>query len=202
MKKIPTLFIRKFLGKDSFILTKTVTPGYEWVLSGEGVATIKIDGSCTAIINGTFYKRYDAKRGKQPPLDAIPCCPSDPITGHWPHWVIVGNNEKADQWFLSAYENAGGKTLADGTYEAIGPHFQNNPYGLTEDILKRHGTQIVEVERTFEGIKEYLEKNYVEGIVFWKDGVPQCKIRRRDFGFPWNKDGNLKKASLQKSNDF
>lgn len=26
----------------------------------------------------------------------------------------------------------------------------------------------------------------MEGIVFWKDGEPKCKIKRSDFGFPWN----------------
>lgn len=26
---------------------------------------------------------------------------------------------------------------------------------------------------------------FAEGIVFWKDGQPQCKIKRSDFGFPW-----------------
>lgn len=25
----------------------------------------------------------------------------------------------------------------------------------------------------------------LEGIVFWKDGQPQCKIKRTDFGFSW-----------------
>ena len=25
----------------------------------------------------------------------------------------------------------------------------------------------------------------IKGIVFWKDGQPQCKIKRSDFGFPW-----------------
>lgn len=28
---------------------------------------------------------------------------------------------------------------------------------------------------------------FAEGIVFWKDGQPQCKIKRSDFGFPWGK---------------
>ncbi len=31
----------------------------------------------------------------------------------------------------------------------------------------------------------YLENQYIEGIVFWKDGQPQCKIKRSDFAFPW-----------------
>lgn len=25
----------------------------------------------------------------------------------------------------------------------------------------------------------------IEGIVFWKDGEPRCKIKRSDFGFEW-----------------
>lgn len=52
MKKIPTLFVRNFINKNEFILTKEVTPGMKWVLEGKGIATVKIDGSCTAIING------------------------------------------------------------------------------------------------------------------------------------------------------
>lgn len=190
MKKIPTLFVREFLGDHSFILTDKVTPGMEWVLKGEGVATVKLDGSCTAIIDGVFYKRYDAKQGKQPPSGAIPCCGPDPITKHWPHWVKVEADDNANRWLLDAYKNSDGDKLSDGTYEAIGPHFQSNPYGLTKDVLERHGTKIIDVPRTFDGIKNYLEKNNIEGIVFWKDGEPKCKIKRRDFGFCWNK-GNI-----------
>lgn len=31
----------------------------------------------------------------------------------------------------------------------------------------------------------YLSEHYIEGIVFWKDGEPKCKIKRSDFGFKW-----------------
>lgn len=186
MKKIPTLFVREFRGKGDFTLTDVVTPGMEWVLNGEGDATVKMDGSATAIIDGVFYKRYDAKNGKTPPQDAIPCSDPDPVTGHWPHWVKVDPNDPADLWLCCAHLNSGGNYLPDGTYEAIGPHFRANPYNLNRDILERHGIRVVNVPRTFEGIKEYLAENYVEGLVFWKDGQPQCKIRRKDYGFPWN----------------
>lgn len=73
----------------------------------------------------------------------------------------------------------------DCTYEAIGQHFNGNHYGLQEDYLEPHGARVIEVERSFEGIKKYLEENYIEGIVFWKDGEPKCKIKRSDFGFEW-----------------
>lgn len=41
----------------------------------------------------------------------------------------------------------------------------------------------------FEGIRDYLKEHYIEGIVFWKDGEPRCKIKRSDFGFEWNGGG-------------
>lgn len=180
MKKIPTLFERVFEGHKIKTITDKVTPGMEWVLEGKGEATIKIDGCCCAIINGELYKRYDAKKGKTPPAGAIPCCDPDPVTGHWPHWLKVDANNPADKWFLAALEAAqtghrrdeDGDDLPGGTYEAIGPHFQGNPYNLTYDKLVPHGWEVVEVERTFEGIKKYLEEHEIEGLV-------------SDFGLEW-----------------
>lgn len=191
MKKIPTLFERVYENHKVVDVLPNVTEGMQWVLDGKGIATVKIDGSCCAIINGEFYKRYDAKKGKKPPIGAIPCCEPDEITGHHPHWVKVDENNPADKWFLEAYyitsmyTNQGLK-LEDGTYEAVGKHFQGNPYNYEDDILAKHGKEVVEVERTFNGIKKYLEENIIEGLVFWKDGEPQCKIKRTDFGFRWN----------------
>ena len=186
MKKIPTLFERKYENGKIVEILNQVTPGMEWVLAGKGKATLKMDGSCCAIMNGVFYKRYDAKRGKIPPADAIACCEPDLITGHWPHWLPVDKDKAEDKWFIEAYQNSDGKSLPDGTYEAIGPHFQSNPYNLENDQLVRHGETEIEVERTFEGIRDYLETRYIEGIVFWLDGEPKCKVKRKDFGFKWN----------------
>ena len=185
MKKIPTLFNRIYENHKVVGIEPTVTSGMEWVLHGEGIATVKIDGSCCAVMGGRMYKRYDAKKGKKPPVGAIPCCEPDPITGHHPHWVELDVSNPADKWFVQAFLNYP-MELLDGTYEAIGPHFQGNPYGLSDDIVERHGTRVIEVPRSFEGIRDYLKQNYIEGIVFWKDGEPQCKIKRSDFGFEWN----------------
>ena len=185
MKKIPTLFVREFKDHKVVGITPVVTEGMEWVLKGEGVATVKVDGSCCAIINGEFYKRYDAKHGKKAPEGAIPCCDPDPITGHHPHWVKVDEDDHADKWFITAYQNS--HLTCDGTYEAVGLHFQGNPYDFPTDVLIKHGETIVEVTRTFEGIRDWLRTHDHEGLVFWKDGEPQCKIKRSDFGFEWNK---------------
>ena len=193
MKKIPTLFKRLYCEDGAVILTREVTEGMEWVLSRrkkeQGVATIKWDGAACAIINGELYKRYDAKRGKQPPEGAIPCQDApDPVTGHWPHWVKVDPEKPENRWFVEAWKNStfdGQLPLPDGTYEAMGKHFQGNPYGSMIDWLTRHGIDEVKVRRTYEGIREFLEKNEIEGLVFWKDGEPKCKIKRSDFGFKW-----------------
>ena len=188
MKKIPTLFKREFEGHKIVGITKDVISDMEWVLEGEGVATVKIDGACCAIIDGEFYKRYDAKKGKTPPKGAIPCGDPDPVTGHWPHWVKVDANDPADRWFIEAEKNARyqyTQMVNYRTYEAIGKHFNGNPYKLGYDTLVPHGGEIVEVPRTFEGIRDYLENHYIEGLVFWLDGEPKCKIKRSDFGFSW-----------------
>ena len=187
MKKIPTLFEREFENHKVVKINGNIHPGMEWVLKGEGEATIKWDGSCCAMIMGMFYKRFDAKKGRKIPDGAIACCDPDPVTGHWPCWVPV-TDCPADQWFIRAkenYERKFGCALTDGTYEAIGPHFNANRHKMETDTLRPHGIDVVEVERTFAGIRKYLEENMIEGLVFWKDGIPECKIKRSDFGLDW-----------------
>ena len=102
-----------------------------------------------------------------------------------PCWVKCDRNNPADKRFWSAYDHSSYSCDTDGTYEAVGKHFNGNPYKLDFDTLVRHGEAKIYVKRTFEGIKKFLSKNYIEGIVFWKDGEPKCKIKRSDFGFEW-----------------
>lgn len=216
MKKIPTLFKRVFSeDHKQKSITHEVTQGCEAVLTGECIPTEKIDGACCAIINGEIYKRYDAKQkyGKKPPEGAIQCQPEpDPITGHWPHWVKCEKGNPADKYFLEAFENfkeipllpdwlscaqeyKTGDNCLDGTYEAVGPCWQSNPYGLPQPYLKRHGEILQEFEvickgemtpsQLYDKCKNYLETYNIEGIVFWYNGEPLCKIKRSDFGFPW-----------------
>ena len=92
-----------------------------------------------------------------------------------------------DRWYWAAYGDAKvrGEDLSDWTFEAIGLHFRGNPYGLVYDTLVRHGGVELSVDRTFDGIKQYLHDMPMEGIVFWLGDEPMCKIRRKDFGFEW-----------------
>lgn len=164
----------------------------EWVLDGEGEATEKVDGTACAIINGVFYKRFDPRGTREIPRHSIPCQEAaDPITGSFPHWVRVDGSKSADRWFMRAWANTPWiGEMQDpatwGTYEAVGLHFQGNPYGLDDDFLERHGRiKVKDFPRDFDGMREWFRVHPVEGIVFWKDGQPQCKIKRSDFGFKW-----------------
>lgn len=183
MKKIPTVFKRTFENHRIVDIENIITPGCEEAFF-EGIATVKFDGACCAVINGKLYKRFDAKRDRKVPAGAIPCCDPDPVTGHWPHWVLVDYGNPADIWFIEALWNYSFVPV-EGTYEAIGPHFQGNPYGCAYDTLVKHGNKTVAVHRKFKDVKNFLAENPIEGIVFWLNGEPVCKIKRTDFGFEW-----------------
>jgi len=187
MRKIKTLFKREFIDNHKINILNEVENGCEWVLGREGAATRKLDGTCCLIRDGKIYARYDYKVGKKLPDGAIPCQEkADEITGHFPHWVEVKTGDNTYKWHRKAFENQPG--LDNGTYELIGEHFNKNPEKvLSGDILVRHGSIVLDnVPRTFEGIKEYLRSNHIEGIVFHRENGNMCKIKRTDFGFEWN----------------
>ncbi len=182
MKKMPCLFVRDFHGRSSFTIREDVTPGCEWVLAGEGIASRKWDGTACAVIGGVLHKRYDAKKGKAPPEGAIPCDEPDPVTGHHPHWIVVGD-EPESKWHRDTL--LGSLPLADGTYELCGPKISADPERLHTRAFIKHGDHVLTPTRNFAGLREYLENNHIEGIVFAHPDGRMCKIRRADFGFSW-----------------
>lgn len=201
MQKIPTLYERVYEGHKIVGIKPVLHEGITQEMLNQAIPTEKFDGSCCCVLDGVFYKRFDAKRGRKIPEGAIPCCPPDPITGHHPHWVKVDISEPSpeDRWFVEAYKLTlcyfnSKPPLPDGTYEAIGKHFNGNPYHFDDtDILIPHGKHVLDiswdVSCAFDDIKQYLSNHYIEGIVFWLDGKPLCKIKRTDFGFEWNGKG-------------
>lgn len=203
MKKIPSLFIREFDNENNVrkCLNK-ITPGCEWVFEEDCLATEKLDGTCCLIQDDKIYKRYDAKNGKQPPKGAIPCQPEpDPITTHWPHWVLCDENNPSDKYHIQAFkvfqeltERYKPLTDIDGTYELVGKHFQSNPYNQEEDYLFKHGNRIICKKFTsYQDIKDYLKDTYIEGIVFYRDNGEMCKVKRTDFNFEWNNSTNKRR---------
>jgi hypothetical protein len=185
MKKIISLFQRNYDGNRQ--VRDEVTPGAEWVLAGEGVATVKIDGTCCLVRDGKLFKRYDAKGNRKPPDGWEPCEPApDENTGHWPGWLPVGDGPD-DKWHREAWEQ--GNLLSNGTYELIGPKVQGNPYDVPAEQshrLIKHGIVFKgALPHDFEGLREWFNMSEVEGIVWHHPDGRMVKIKRRDFGLPW-----------------
>lgn len=202
MKKMKTVFVID--RENGSVATSVVVNDSKWVVEGEGVATVKMDGTSSMVRNGKLFKRMDrklekafgAKRKNDPAMvlenfmfkgapEGWEACESAPdkLTGHWPGWVPVLEGDPASRWHLEAFAKA--DTWEDGTYELVGPKVQNNRYDLMEHRLWRHGSSVVEVGRTFEELKAWLESNKVEGLVFHHPDGRMAKLRRKDFNIAW-----------------
>jgi len=184
MKKIPSLFIRDF---ETGLVTEQVTPGCEWVIAGEGEATVKLDGTACMIRNGKLYKRYDCKRGKTPPPDFEPCQEPDEVTGHWPGWIPVGPGP-GDQWHREAWSDLEPNMSLpidqyNGTYELCGPKIGGNPERLFDHSLIRHGLWLAPaMPRSYHEIKVFFSDIDIEGVVWHHPDGRMAKCKLRDFG--------------------
>ena len=190
MKKIPTAFKRVFEGHKIIDILPEYTNEECKNAFVNGIATLKVDGSCCAVMGGMLYKRYDYKIGKNLPDNAIPCQENpDETTGHFPHWARCSRDNPADKWFFDAYDFYWkNHRVIDGTYEAVGPHFNGNNEELARDTLYKHGSIVLDIGlRNFDSCRAFLELHKIEGVVFWFDGQPVCKIKRSDFGFEWGR---------------
>lgn len=197
MKKTPNVFV---MNHETNVVENAVKPGSEWVLNGEGVATVKFDGTSTMWKDGILWKRYDRKLNKtaarrlkkgeplsidmfkEPPTGFVPCEENpDPVTYHWPGWAPIDANDPNDHRHVEALESATG--LVDGkTYELVGPTLAGNVYGLERHELWEHGSVVVDLPVvTFDTIRDYLISNNIEGFVFHHPDGRLAKIRRKDF---------------------
>jgi len=204
MKKMKTVFVVDY-STDTPFVTNVVREENEWVVKGEGKATIKFDGTSCLVRGGKLFKRYDRKltkefskkRRKNPnmvieehmlrdaPEGFEPCEPTfDPNTGHWPGWLEVDLEDPANRWHAEAWSKLD-FTPQDGTYELVGPKIGANPEGLDSHEFWLHGSVVVDVDPDFESLKKWLENNLVEGLVFHHPDGRMAKIRRKDFGFKW-----------------
>jgi hypothetical protein len=188
MQKIISLFQRNYDGDR--LVRNEVTPGAEWVLNGEGIATRKWDGTCCMIKDGELYKRYDAKNGKTPPDGFMPAQDPDPVTGHWPGWLKVGIGPE-DKYFVQGYAETAvsyiDRLVPDGTYELIGPKINGNIEGWGKYELIKHGQEKIYFPGgvTFGTVKRFLEELHYEGIVWHHPDGRMVKIKKKDFGFKW-----------------
>lgn len=186
MKKIPTVFVREGrAGKGKTYVTREVTPGCEWVLAGEGVATHKYDGTCCLVRDRKLYKRFDAKHGKKAPPLFEPAQEPDPVTGHWPGWVPVGDGPD-DRWHREGLDlTLRTVGVPDGTYELVGPKINGNPEGRVDHRLVPHGKLLYrDFPRDYDGIRLWFRDQApcrMEGVVFHHPDGRMAKLKRKDF---------------------
>ena len=182
MKKIPTIFDRDWDGDRSRVLDKP-HPDCAWVFAGEGHATRKIDGTSCMVRDGKLYKRREIKKGQTAPQD-FEVATQDEETGKTVGWVPVGDGPE-DKYHREAFTRDA--SLADGTYELVGPNIQGNPEGYTENQLVPHTLARLMLLNPppldFEGMRAWFgtEAN-LEGVVWHHPDGRMAKIKARDFG--------------------
>ena len=173
MKKIPNLFKRNF---ETFKIYDEITEGCEWALK-EGMATRKYDGTACLVLGGALFKRFDCKKDRALPIEGF-CCEDepDPITGHWPWWIPITLNDKCHREAFTGVEG-------EGTYELCGPKINGNPEELATHELIPHGViKYPQCPRSFNGIREFLIKEEIEGIVWYRDNGEMSKVKLKDYG--------------------
>jgi hypothetical protein len=194
MRKIPTLFRRD--ENDRRYVTREVNPDCRWVLDGEGVATRKLDGTCCLVEGGTFFKRYEVKKGKSAPAGFVPANDVDAETGKQAGWVPVGEgpDDRYHREAWDAWQSGHGTVSPDGTYELLGPKVQGNPESYPAHALVSHATgtgfdaDVPEPTRDFDGLRDWLltvaASQGFEGIVWHHSDGRMAKLKRRDFAPP------------------
>ncbi len=190
MRKIPTLFVRD--PEDRRHLLPACTPGCEWVLAGEGVATRKFDGTCTMFDGTDWWVRREVKVGKARPANFVEV-EHDEVTSKTVGWEPVGQSGFA-KFFAEAV--VARPDWEPGTYELCGPKVNGNPENLAEHVLIRHGEtharvgrlagfqlldDAVDAPRDFDGLRDFLLGWEAEGLVWHHPDGRMAKLKRRDF---------------------
>lgn len=103
MQKIQTLFVRN--PEDRRHVLPEVTPGCEWVMSGEGQATRKFDGTCVLLDADGWWARREVKPGKRAPANYRPIS-TDETTGKTVGWEPIAQSSFA-KFHAEAVENCG-----------------------------------------------------------------------------------------------
>lgn len=177
MQKIPTMFVRDE-SINGHPVTNQIKLECRWVLDGEGVATVKMDGTNVKIEDGVLLKRQKPKERDYDEASYVPCERANP----------------ADRWAFEAFD-AGHQ--GNGIYELVGPKIQGNPQQHASHTLIRVVPSSPRLEcidseirsvfygRTFDGLKKWLTEHPIEGVVFHHPDGRMAKIKRRDFALSW-----------------
>ena len=197
MKKIPTVFVRD---RATGYVTDQVTPGCEWVLAGEGVATRKFDGTCVMFDGDRWWARREVKPGKTPPAGWVEV-DRDDTTGKRAGWEPIEQSGFVKFWREAVRGAAKFPHEPDppldavdwlpGTYELVGPKINGNPEHLDRHDLERHGQTVLQssgqivpggAERiTVTDLLNACRFHGWEGIVWHHRDGRRAKLKVRDY---------------------
>jgi len=198
MKKIPTIFLRD--QKNMSRVTEERHPDCGWVFDGEGVATVKWDGTSCMIDGAGVWKRREVKNGHPIPSGFV-TVDADEVTGKTVGWMLTGSGPE-DRWHREALDQIP-RGFGAGTFELLGPKVQGNPYGLEWHVFVHHGDARADLyfpshlPATFrEQVRSALIDSVslgegVEGVVWHHPDGRMAKIKSRDFGIDWKANGVL-----------
>lgn len=191
MNKIPTVFVRD--ENDRRYVTEAVTPGCEWVVAGEGIATRKYDGTCVmADADGKWWARREVKPGKAAPPNFVAVA-TDDATGKTVGWEPIGQSAfakyhaEAVEDIESIGEDERHIPWTPGTFELVGPKINGNPEKLAGHQLMRHSMaeRLSFTNRSFAELRRVLlflnERYGYEGVVFHHPEGHMAKLKARDF---------------------
>jgi hypothetical protein len=179
MKKIPTLFARD--PKDMSRVLADVTPEAQWVLAGEGIPTRKRDGTNIRVtVAGGKVVMVEKRRNPSR---------EERAAGAEPGYVQAEPADPADRHIFAAVEGTRLDWCPDGAWscEALGPKIQGGVEGVPPSLYMfvQRPDRLADCTRTFDGIREFLTANVMEGIVWHHPDGRLAKIKRRDFGLRW-----------------
>lgn len=183
MKKIKTLFVRDWDGDRRYVLDE-LTPGCEWVASGEGTPTRKYDGTCVMFDGSEWWARREVKAGKSEPANFV-ALEQDDETGKTVGWEPVKQSAFA-RWHAEAAADDDGLGWDPGTYELVGPKVNGNPENAPSHMLLMHEDAAIldDAPRDFAGLAVWLHAQPWEGVVWHHEDGRMCKIKKRDFRAP------------------
>lgn len=184
MNKIPTLFIRD--PQNMSRVTRDVTPGCEWVLAGEGVATRKFDGTNVSVTVAAA-KVVGVEKRRNPTRE-------EKAAGAEPGYVQADRSDPSDKHIFAAVDACDFSDWPDGAWscEAVGPKIQGGADGEGPGLIPFSLDEFKIVmaipdggPRDFDSIAETMAGTDWEGIVWHHPDGRMAKIKRRDFGHRW-----------------
>lgn len=185
MKKMPTVFVRDY-GDGTRYVTDKVTPGCEWVLTGEGTASRKYDGTCVMLDeHGKWWARREVKPGKSEPPNFVPV-DRDDFTNKVMGWEPIEQSSFA-KYHAEALAYGTPTEGIPGTYELVGERINGNPERYAGHDLVRHedAEPFAFTDRSYGELRRVLtflhEKYGYEGVVFKHPDGRMAKLKAKDF---------------------